>query len=289
MKIVVLSAVVVALLCFASASDAPNAKTFPADAIKTISIYTDSGAITLNVSADKKVSTDVSPAGVPGNDCVISQELKDGTLTLAAHLGSKSVLDAAKGCSSGFAVLAPASVSIKARSSSGNVELGAFSGKTDVQTSSGTIALHGASGALTLRTGNGNVIGRAGGQEDIDVETGSGNVYLRGLTGSIKARSDSGAIALTWADTPQVGHIDVRTVSGDFAAKLSEDAEIKILLKSASGKVRSEFSNDAAAPLSLSFHSGSGYATLKKRKRANDMQEDIGSTEVFDREDLLRW
>jgi DUF4097 and DUF4098 domain-containing protein YvlB len=141
---------------------------------------------------------------------------------------------------------------------------------------------------LTLRTSSGSVTGRVGGQ-DLAVVTGSGNVYLRGLTGSIKARSGTGIVALLWTGAPLIGDIDVNTVGGDFIATLPKEARLKFSLKSGAGKVRSDFSNDASATLLLTFHSESGYATIRKRSNVEDMKEDFGPTDVFDREGLLRW
>ena len=247
----------------ASASESIGAKTFPAADVRVLVVQTDGGAITLNVSAGKTVSTEVSPAAASGDDCAIAQDLREGTLTLTARSGSKNSLGAAKPCAAGFTASAPAGVEIEARSRSGSVEFGAFSGKADVLAGSGAIVLHHPSGALTLHAGSGSVTGTVGGQE-IDVETGSGSVDLRGLTGSVKARSGSGAVALAWAGAPQSGNIDVRTGSGDFTATLPADARLKISMRSGSGDVSSDFSSDASAPLSLTFRSGSGAAALKR-------------------------
>ncbi len=266
----------------ASASKGPNARTFSAEGVKTIFIRTEAGAMTLDVAAGDLITTDVSPEAAPGGGCAVTEELRDGTLTLAAVHG------AAGSCSAGIAASAPAGVDIIARSDSGSAEFGAFSGKIAVRTDSGPIILHGPSGALILRTSSGSVTGRVGGQ-NVDIQTESGNVFLRGLTGSVKARSGSGVVALEWTGAPQIGDIDVRTDGGDFLAALPMEARLKFSLKSGSGKVRSDFSSDASAALNLNFRSDSGYATLKKRSAVERMNEDFGPTQVFDRAGLLRW
>jgi len=174
MKGVFLLAAIASLPRSASAKAVIGAKTFPAEAVRAISVRTDGGAISLDVASGKIVSADVLPSPAPGDDCVIDQSLRGGTLTLSAHPGPNPNGGAPKSCSAGFSASAPAGVRIQVRSRDGNVEVGPFSGKIDVRTGSGAITLHRVSGELTLRTSSGTVTGRVGGQQNVDIETGAG-------------------------------------------------------------------------------------------------------------------
>ena len=249
-------------LSLASAADAPGARTYAAAGVRALVVETSGGPIALTASEDKAVSVEVAPGA--GDGCVVAQDLRGGTLTLTARASSRGFFGAARPCSAGFAVSAPARVDVVARSGSGKVDLGAFAGKSDVRTGSGAIEVHGATGELALRSGGGTVSGDAGGQRRIDVETGSGGVDLRELTGAVSARSGGGFVSLLWAAAPPSGDVDVRTGSGDFTAILPASARLLISFKSGSGKLSSDFVSDARAPLRLTFRSGSGSAEIKK-------------------------
>jgi hypothetical protein len=260
--------------CFLAASavwaaDSSGAKTFPAASVKNIVVETAGGPIALTASEDKQLATDVAPAAKPGDECLIERTLSGTTLTLQAR-GAPSggilsrFMASYKPCSAGFTISAPARVAIAARSGSGKIDVGAFSGQVDAKTGSGAIELHGTTGELTLRSGSGTISGDAGGQKSLDVATGSGGIDLRELTGPVTARSGSGFVSLLWSAAPQSGDVDVRTGSGDITAILPKSARLSISFSSGSGSLNSDFQSDDRAPLHLTFRSGSGGARIKK-------------------------
>lgn len=253
----------------ASAAETPTAKAFPAAAVKEILVETAGGPIALTASEDARIATDVAPAAKPGDDCLIERELSGTTLTLRAR-GAPSAgvlarfMASSRPCSAGFTVSAPARVAISARSGSGKIDVGAFSGPVDAKTGSGAIELHGATGDLTLRSGSGTVSGDAGGQKVLDVATGSGGIDLRELTGPVTARSGSGFVSLLWSAAPRSGDVDVRTGSGGITAILPKDAKVDVSFQSGSGSLADDFAHDEKGPLRLTLRSGSGDAKVKK-------------------------
>jgi hypothetical protein len=244
------------------AVDAPRAKTYPPGAARKVIVETDSGPINVGALVDAPITVDIIPAA-PGDDCIFTEELRDGTLYLNAH-AEKNMFGMRKSCSAGFAVHVNPE-SIQARSGSGDVSLGGPYKKADVRTGSGSIKISGAgkNAQLTLRTGSGEIHGIGG--ASIDAATGSGDIRLSGLTGTVKARTGSGAVSLDWTSVPAIGDIDVRTGSGDLTANLPASARLMIDFKSGSGRLSSEFGGDAQAPLHLTFRSGSGGAEIKKK------------------------
>jgi hypothetical protein len=246
----------------AYATVSPGAKTYPSGAAKRLIVSTESGPIDITGSIDAPITVDVTPAA-KGDDCIFTQELRDGTLYLDAH-AEKNFLGMRKSCSAGFAVSVNADT-VQARSGSGDVSLGGLYKKADVRTGSGSIRIVGAGkrAKVTLRTGSGTIIGGAG--SHIDAESGSGDIELSSLTGIVKVRTGSGAVSLDWTSVPEIGDIDVRTGSGDLAATLPPSARLMIDFKSGSGRLSSEFGGDARAPLHLTFRSGSGGAAIKKK------------------------
>lgn len=255
------SCLLVLLSPLAFASDPYSAKTFPAKEIKSVSVQTESGAIALRTG--DAAAVDVSPAAAPGDECRIVEELKSGVLTLIARSDARHVFGVSKGCSAGFSATLPASAKVTARSGSGAVSLGAFSGAVDARTGSGDISLDGASGELTLHSGSGALSGFAPSPR-ISAETGSGAVDFRGLVGIASARSGSGAVALDWDRAPASGKIVVTTGSGSLNASFPKGTKVNTDVRSAAGNIKNDF-GDKGAPLSLSFKSGSGDATLTRK------------------------
>jgi hypothetical protein len=251
----------VLLLCAApaAAGASPAAKSYAAAGLRAIVVETVGGAITLDDADVDRAS--VEPVAAAARDeCRFERTLSSGTLTLRALPATASAP-----CSAGFTVTAPARLRVSARSGSGGVEIGAFAGAVDARTDSGAISLFGTAGAVAVRTGSGSVAGDLGAGGTVDVVTGAGDVYLRGLTGPARVVTDSGAVSLEWAAAPRTGEIDVRTGSGDLAAALPADARLKLSLNSVAGYVSSDFAGDDASPLSLSFQSTSGAATISRR------------------------
>ena len=253
----------VAVPLAASAADAPEPKTYSTVRVQRVVVQTDGGPINLTATGAQTVSVEVSPPAGPGDECSVSQDVRDGTLTLTARAASRHLFGGGKPCSAGFSVEAPALIEFSARSGSGRVDFGAFSGNADLRTGSGDIVLHGALGALSLRSGSGRIAGEASGRT-IDVQNGSGNVHLLDLSGWVKARTGSGSVALEWTSAPRAGDIDVRTGSGDLSATLPADTKLKFSMKSGSGTIGGDFTSDEKAPLRLTFRSGSGGARLTK-------------------------
>jgi hypothetical protein len=244
----------------ATAADALSAKTYPKDAVRDIVVETESGRVSLRASADGATAVDVSPAAAPGDDCRITRDLRGGVLRLTAR-AAKSTLGPRKTCSAGFDVAGSART-IRVRSGSGAVRLGMPCRKAEIRTGSGAVALDGATGSLVLRSGGGAVEGSASGR--VEVETGSGDIRLTGLNGLVAARSGSGAVSLDWNRAPDSGEITVNTGTGGLQAWFPAESSLKTVLRSASGSTRSDF-NDARSKLTLTFHSGAGSATVKRK------------------------
>jgi hypothetical protein len=111
----------------ASAQDSFSAKTYPRGAAKKLIVETDSGAITLQQPIDGPISVDVSPAALPGDDCRVSQDLRNGTLRLTARAAT-NIFGMSKKCSAGVKVGGYFD-EIEARSGSGDVSLGILARK----------------------------------------------------------------------------------------------------------------------------------------------------------------
>jgi hypothetical protein len=245
----------------AAAEDSYSTKTYPRSAARKLIVETDGGAITLQQALDGPSSVDVSPAAKPGDDCRVTQDLRNGVLRLTAH-AAKNVFGMSKTCSAGF-TLSGYFEEIQVRSGSGDVNFGIFCRKADIRTGSGSISLHNTAAALTLRSGSGKISGDASGPTT-DASTGSGNVTLSGLIGAVAVKTGSGAVFLNWIAAPKRGAVDVRTGSGDLTALFPAAAKVKTSFRSGSGSLRSDFSDDDKAAVQLTFRSGSGGATVKK-------------------------
>lgn len=153
-----------------------------------------------------------------------------GTLTLSTRGPARKTFALDKACAAGFTITAPASTRIKARTISGAVDVGGFSGSVEVKTGSGDIALRRPSGSLDLHTGRGGISGAATGSR-ISAVARYGTVDLHDLTGSITARGDG--VSLAWASAPARGEISVQTSAGDQAITLPPDARITLAVPAA--------------------------------------------------------
>jgi hypothetical protein len=248
----------------AAADDALLARTYPRGAAKKLVVETDSGAISLRQTIDGPIAVDVSPAARPGDDCYVAKELKKSTLRLIAHAATEFYVGMSKPCSAGFTV-AGRFEEVRLRSSAGDIILDSSAHRIEVRTASGAIhaKTHDPEGRLSMRTGSGPIDGETVAAK-LDVATGSGGVGLTGLTGLVTAKTGSGAVSLDWTSVPPSGTIEVRTGSGSLAAAFPKDAKLKADVRSASGRVRSDF-DDKDAKLALDFKSGSGDASVTRK------------------------
>jgi hypothetical protein len=253
----------VVLLASRAAADPYAAKTYPKGAVRTLTVESDEGPITLRQTLDGPTSVDLSPAAKPGDDCQIIDKLDGSTLHLIVR-AARNPLGQSNTCAAGWTVTTSVEV-LDARSGSGDIAFDSRARKIDARTGSGAISVGSVApnAELFLRSGSGTISGDAAAAK-IDAVTGSGDIHLTSLTGLVKAKSGSGAIALDWIATPASGAIEANTGSGSLNASFPKKTKLNTTLRTAAGSVKDDF-GDKDAKLSLTFKSGSGDATVSRK------------------------
>lgn len=146
-----------------------------------------------------------------------------------------------KSCKVGWRVIAPETVDVRAASGSGAVSVRGFSRAVSAKTGSGAISLESLRGAVEAKTGSGEIKGV-------------------GLSGDVVARTGSGNISLAFANAPK--KVSASTGSGDVEIGLPKGSTVSRLVKTGSGKTKSDFADDKAGRTKVDVKTGSGNVSL---------------------------
>jgi hypothetical protein len=150
----------------------------------------------------------------------ITQRVDGDTLFLHADCGFWGLTR----CSADYTVQAPADVSVRVHTSSGNVTVDGVRGRMDLSTSSGDIDVRDTAGAFSARTGSGSITAIGLDSADVRARTGSGGVELefRQPPRRVNASTGSGDV-----DVAVSGHdryaVTGHTGSGDRVVEVIQD------------------------------------------------------------------
>jgi hypothetical protein len=152
-------------------------------------------------------------------------------------------------CSIDYSVVVPEGVEVRAKTSSGDVEVTAMAGPVDVRTTSGDVRLTAVKGAVTVEVTSGDVTGEDLACARADISTTSGDVNLGFVTApqEIRRRGTSGDTTILVPGDVSQGRepyaVEVRTNSGDQTINVdrSQSATRKIEVESTSGDVRIDY------------------------------------------------
>lgn len=148
-------------------------------------------------------------------------------------------------CSIDYSLDLPEAVEVKAKTTSGDVEVTAMAGPLDVETTSGDVRLTGVKGAITVNATSGDVTGRdlACPRASITATSGDVDLDFAAAPQEIRRRGTSGDTTILVPSDRQPYAVQVDTTSGDQTIKVdrSEAATRKIDVESTSGDVRIDY------------------------------------------------
>ncbi|HEY9391836.1 MAG TPA: DUF4097 family beta strand repeat-containing protein [Mycobacteriales bacterium] len=185
----------------------------------------------------------------------------DGQVTVQRHLtwaytrpnltervdGSTLLVDAGCAlrvrCSVDYTVWVPASVSVRATTSSGDVTVRGVDADLRLSTSSGDIETTGGQGVLTAHTGSGSVTATGTAASQVRLRTGSGDIRME----SARAPSD----------------VTARTGSGEVDIAVPNRDRYRVAVDTGSGDQLVTVVQDPGADRSISVRTGSGDITVR--------------------------
>jgi DUF4097 and DUF4098 domain-containing protein YvlB len=193
--------------------------TLPA-AVTTLEVDTSSGDVVLTGTSARQGVVDAQLSGTVRTPSLHVQIAGD-TARLSADCGAFVLLT----CDATMRVTVPAGVSVRARSSSGDITATGLTSSFDLGTSSGDITASGGAGSARLSTSSGDVHATALGAATVDARTSSGSVTV-GLTvvpEKVSAHSSSGDVRITVPDGPTAYRVSASTSSGDSSVRVRTD------------------------------------------------------------------
>jgi hypothetical protein len=138
----------------------------------------------------------------------------------------------------------------------GDVVASGLRSSCTVDVTGGSVRLMGLGGAVRAKTVSGSIeaVGISG---DLAVHAVSGEISLAGSSADrVRASTISGAVTCD-LDNPYARDLVIDTVSGSITVRVPEDADLRVSLGAASGRVTSAFAG-VAATNSMGMHGASG-------------------------------
>jgi Putative adhesin len=158
------------------------------------------------------------------------QQLTDGTLTFS---------EGCSRCRVDYDLTVPASVSVRARTGSGRIEVSGVAGDVSAGSDSGSITIEGAGGRLTAGTDSGSIRATGVRSTVATASSDSGSIRLEFAVAprNVRATNDSGSVRLAVPGGPY--NVDVHTDSGGrhIAVPTAPTSPAKLYLRSDSGSV----------------------------------------------------
>lgn len=217
--------------------------------VKVVDVSSDSGRVTVTTAGSGvKIHRTVHyQDGTPHP----GQRLDGGTLTFTKDCSR---------CNIDYDLTVPASVTVRARTDSGNLDLSGVA-TADAQSDSGSVKVRSVPGAVRAHSDSGAVV-----VEDVggalDLVDGSGGIRATALrSATVRASSDSGSVRLQFVTAPtdvrarsDSGSLRVAVPGGPYSVDAATDS---------GGKNISGVPHDPSAPRKLYLRTDSGHLTAE--------------------------
>jgi DUF4097 and DUF4098 domain-containing protein YvlB len=262
------AAIVLTALAFtataALAADGTFDKTLSVNATPSVSLATGSGYMHVYPGSDSQFHivghVHIRPGWLGGDaDARVKEivanppiEQSGNTITVGENHGNHSLFE---NVTIDYDVTTPRATTLKARTGSGDIEIGGIEGTVDagsgsgslkidniganakLETGSGSIHASNVHGAATVETGSGTLDLKLSGAGDVKAQTGSGSIHIDGITGGLRAGTGSGTIDVTGNPTSD-WRLD--TGSGSIHLSVGTAAKFNLNAETGSGSVRIE-------------------------------------------------
>jgi len=245
----------------AFAADGTFDKTLSVTATPSVSVATGSGYVHVYPGSDSQLHivghVHVRPGWLGGDaDARVKQIVANppiaqsgNTVTVGDTHGDNSLY---QNVSIDYDVTTPRATALKARTGSGDMEIGGIEGIVDagsgsgslkvdniganakLETGSGSIHAGNLHGAATAETGSGTLDLKLTGAGDVKAHTGSGSIHIDGVTGGLRAGTGSGTIEVAGNPTSD-WRLD--TGSGSIHLAVGGSAKFNLNAETGSGSV----------------------------------------------------
>jgi DUF4097 and DUF4098 domain-containing protein YvlB len=244
----------------AFAADGSFDKTLAVNATPNVSIATGSGYVHVYPGSDSQLHivghVRVHPGWMGGDaDARVKQIVanppisQSGNTVTIGDQGDKSLY---QNVSIDYDVTTPRATALKARTGSGDMEVGGIEGVVDAESGSGSLkidniganakletgsgAIHASNvhGAATVETGSGTLDLKLSGAGDVKAHTGSGSIHIDGVTGGLRAGTGSGSIDVAGNPTSDWR---LETGSGSIHMSIGSSAKFNLNAETGSGSI----------------------------------------------------